>query len=180
MVRSAEESGKRRKAVYLSVSAVVLAIAIYFDVMTSATTDGLLSEESKSRPAPGISFLPVFTTPVFILILLVGMFSLGSREKWASEHVEMGGVSSAYSVFNEGGKAIAGGMTAKELDGQLRGGPVGGYGNEHAGDDIRSSNNARPLIQERKPSTETRQDERSIDRQRRERAEAAMMRMKQS
>ena len=76
MVRSAEESGKRRKAVYLAVSAVVLAIAIYADFTTSSSNDVLLSD----RPAHGASFLPVFTTPAFILILLIGMFSLGWRE----------------------------------------------------------------------------------------------------
>ena len=91
----------------------------------------------------------------------------------------MGGVSSAYSVFNDGGKTMAGGTTAKELDGQLRGGPVGGYGNDTGGEDSRSSNNVRPL-QQRKPLVTTRKDERAIDRQRRERAEAAMRRMKQS
>lgn len=179
MVRSAEESGKRRKAVYLAVSAIILAIAIYADFTTSSSNDVLLSEENIPRPARGTSFLPVFTTPAFILILIIGMFSLGSREKWASEHAEMGGVSSAYSVFNDGGKTMAGGTTAKELDGQLRGGPVGGYGNDTGGEDSRSSNNVRPL-QQRKPLVTTRKDERAIDRQRRERAEAAMRRMKQS
>lgn len=179
MVRSADESGKRRKAAYLAVSAVVLAIAIYADFSTSSSNNGLLSEESTPRPARGASFLPVFTTPVFILILMVGMFSLGSREKWASEHEEMGGVSSAYSVFNDGGRTMAGGMTAKELDGQLRGGPVGRYGDDAGSDDSRRSNNVRTL-QQRKPSTEIRKDEGAIDRQRRERAEAAMRRMKQS
>ena len=179
MVRSAEESGKRRKVVYLAVSAAVLAIAIYADFTTSSSNDVLLSEESTPRPERGSSFLPVFTTPVFILILIVGMFSLGSREKWASEHEEMGGVSSAYSVFNDGGKTMAGGMTAKELDGQLRGGPVGGYSDDTGNVDRRSSNNVLPL-QRRKPLVETRKDEGAIDRQRRERAEAAMRRMKQS
>ena len=179
MVRSAEESGKRRKVVYLAVSAAVLAIAIYADFTTSSSNDVLLSEESTPRPARGASFLPVFTTPVFILILIVGMFSLGSREKWASEHEEMGGVSSAYSVFNDGGRTMAGGMTATELDGQLRGGPVGGYGEDTGGDESRSTNNLRPL-QQRKRLTETRKDEEATDRQRRERAEAAMRRMKQS
>lgn len=175
MVRSAEESGKRRKAVYLAVSAVVLAIAVYADFTTSSSNDVLLSD----RPAHRAPFLPVFTTPVFILILLIGMFSLGSREKWASEHEEMGGVSSAYSVFNDGGRTMAGGMTATELDGQLRGGPVGGYGEDTGGDESRSTNNLRPL-QQRKRLTETRKDEEATDRQRRERAEAAMRRMKQS
>ena len=179
MVRSAEESGKQREAVYLAVSAVVLAIAIYADFTTSSSNDVLLSEESTPRPAREASILPVFTTPVFILILIVGMFSLDSREKWASEHEEMGGVSSAYSVFNDGGKTMAGGMTAKELDGQLRGGPVGGYGDDTGSDDRRSSNNVRPL-QQRKPLVETREDAGAIDRQRHERAEAAMRRMKQS
>ena len=179
MVLSAEESGKRTKAVYLAVSAAVLATAIYVDFTTSASNDELLSNENTAKSPPGTSsFLPVFTTPVFILILIVGMFSLGSREKWASEHAEMGGVSSAYSVFNEGGKTMAGGMTAKELDGQLRGGPVGGYGDDTK-DASRSSNSVRPL-QLRKPLAETRKDERAVDRQRRERAEAAIRRMKQS
>ena len=74
---------------------------------------------------------------------------------------------------------MAGGMTAKELDGQLRGGPVGGYSDDTGNVDRRSSNNVLPL-QRRKPLVETRKDEGAIDRQRRERAEAAMRRMKQS
>mmetsp|Transcript_33745 Transcript_33745/g.99414 ORF Transcript_33745/g.99414 Transcript_33745/m.99414 type:complete len:184 (+) Transcript_33745:109-660(+) len=183
MVRSAEDNSKRRKTVYVTISAAVLAIAIYCDVTTSAGNSDLLSEENASSTTipigQGASFLPVFTTPVFILILVVGMFSLGAREKWASEHAAMGGVSSAYSVFNEGGKTMAGGMTAKELDGQLRGGPVGGHGNDLS-DDIRRSSTSILPMQQRKTQPEGPKDDRNIERQRRERAEAAMRRMKQS
>ena len=47
----------------------------------------------------------------------LGVFVFGLRDKFASETTP-----SAYSVFNEDGRAIAGGLTGEQVDQQLRGG----------------------------------------------------------
>ena len=51
----------------------------------------------------------------FIAAAILGMWRLGTRERWQSE-------TSAYSVFNAGGARIAGTLTAEQIDGQLRNG----------------------------------------------------------
>jgi hypothetical protein len=48
--------------------------------------------------------------------IFLGIYTIGLRDKFASETT-----ASAYSVFNENGKAIVGGFTARQLDQQLRG-----------------------------------------------------------
>lgn len=47
----------------------------------------------------------------------LGLYVFGLRDKFASETTP-----SAYSVFNEDGRAIAGGLTGEQVDQQLRGG----------------------------------------------------------
>lgn len=179
MVHSASYDGRRRKNTYLAVSAVILAVAVYIDFVTSSSTDdGKLGPKGSSRQ----QFLPIFTTPTFIILILIGIFTVGTREKWDSENDSMGGVSSAYSVFNEGGRTMMGGMTAEELDGQLRGGPVGGYGYDH--NDMAGkpgANGARKRVVQQRQHESTNLPNNNNKRQeqlRRERAEAAMKRMK--
>ena len=53
----------------------------------------------------------------FVGTVLFAIYAFGFREKFDSEET-----SSAYSVFNKGGKAIPGGFTGDQLDQQLRGG----------------------------------------------------------
>lgn len=53
----------------------------------------------------------------FVGTVLLAIYAFGLREKFDSEET-----SSAYSVFNKGGKAIPGGFTGDQLDQQLRGG----------------------------------------------------------
>ena len=53
-------------------------------------------------------------TPVFIGLLILAMFTCGTSEKWPSQ-------SSAYSVFN-GGEQIAGTLSARQIDEQMRNG----------------------------------------------------------
>lgn len=53
----------------------------------------------------------------FVGGVLLAIYTFGLRDKFDSEET-----SSAYSVFNNGGKAIPGGFTGDQLDQQLRGG----------------------------------------------------------
>jgi len=53
----------------------------------------------------------------FVGSILGCIWSVGLRDKFSTEET-----ASAYSVFNEGGKGIAGGLTGEQLDRQLRGG----------------------------------------------------------
>ena len=53
----------------------------------------------------------------FVGTVFLSIYAFGLREKFDSEET-----SSAYSVFNKGGKAIAGGFTGDQLERQLRGG----------------------------------------------------------
>lgn len=48
------------------------------------------------------------------------IWTFGLREKFSGEET-----ASAYSVFNENGKAIVGGFTAAQFDSQMRGGGIG-------------------------------------------------------
>lgn len=61
----------------------------------------------------------------FALFVLVGIFGFGLRDKFSNETT-----ASAYSVFNEDGKAIVGGFTASQFENQLRG-PMGRRNHEH-------------------------------------------------
>ena len=53
--------------------------------------------------------------PVFLALTIYAMFTCGTGKRWSSEE-------SAYSVFNEGSKSIAGTMTAAQIDAQMRNG----------------------------------------------------------
>ena len=53
--------------------------------------------------------------------ILLAIWTFGLREKFSNEET-----ASAYSVFNQGGKAIVGGLTASQFDRQLRGGARSG------------------------------------------------------
>lgn len=63
----------------------------------------------------------------FFLSMFVAMYVFGLRDKFDSEQT-----ASAYSVFNRNGQAIAGSLTATQLDRQLRGGGVSNANNEDA------------------------------------------------
>ena len=52
----------------------------------------------------------------FVLAVFVGIFGFGLREKFSNETT-----ASAYSVFNEDGRAIVGGFTSSQFERQLRG-----------------------------------------------------------
>mmetsp|Transcript_46687 Transcript_46687/g.99582 ORF Transcript_46687/g.99582 Transcript_46687/m.99582 type:complete len:155 (-) Transcript_46687:89-553(-) len=55
-----------------------------------------------------------FGTPVFIVLVIVAMFTCGTSQKWRGD-------ASAYSVFNDGVR-IAGTMSADQIDAQMRNG----------------------------------------------------------
>ena len=61
----------------------------------------------------------------FVMFVLVGIFGFGLRDKFSNETT-----ASAYSVFNEDGKAIVGGFTASQFENQLRG-PMGRRNHEN-------------------------------------------------
>jgi hypothetical protein len=58
-----------------------------------------------------------FGVVAFCGSILLAIWVFGLRDKFSSEET-----ASAYSVFNEDGKAIVGGLTAGQFDRQLRGG----------------------------------------------------------
>jgi hypothetical protein len=58
-----------------------------------------------------------FGVVAFCGSILLSIWVFGLRDKFSSEET-----ASAYSVFNEDGKAIVGGLTAGQFDRQLRGG----------------------------------------------------------
>mmetsp|Transcript_71905 Transcript_71905/g.159953 ORF Transcript_71905/g.159953 Transcript_71905/m.159953 type:complete len:143 (-) Transcript_71905:344-772(-) len=70
-----------------------------------------------------------FGVPVFLGLLILGMFTLGVGERWAGD-------TSAYSVFNRDGVRLAGTLTAEQIDGQMRRG--GGADATSANVDMRS------------------------------------------
>ena len=163
MVHSATDNSRKRKRTYLISAAIILALAIYADIVTGDSDDSSQSS------------LPIFafSTPTLLVLVLVGIFTIGTRDKWESEEN-----ASAYSVFNEGGRAILGGMSAKELDGQLRGGPVGGYGGDV--DDERTSPRGRMPrdgVMKKRPVRQVQTIDGRQERLREERAEAALKRM---
>ncbi len=52
----------------------------------------------------------------FVMLVFVGIWGFGLRDKFSNEST-----ASAYSVFNEDGKAIVGGFTSSQFENQLRG-----------------------------------------------------------
>ena len=58
-----------------------------------------------------------FGVVAFCGSVLLGIWVFGLRDKFSNEET-----ASAYSVFNQDGKAIVGGLTAGQFDRQLRGG----------------------------------------------------------
>lgn len=76
----------------------------------------------------------------FVGSVILAIFTFGLREKFGSEET-----SSAYSVFNKGGKGIPGGFTGDQLDRQLRGGAVANNHHKSAATSTARDGNA-PLV----------------------------------
>ena len=73
-----------------------------------------------------------FGVLAFALAIFVGIFGFGLRDKFSNETT-----ASAYSVFNQDGRAIVGGFTAGQFERQLRG--VRMPGNNHNDDPVKGS-----------------------------------------
>lgn len=52
----------------------------------------------------------------FVMLVFIGIWGFGLRDKFSNETT-----ASAYSVFNDDGRAIVGGFTASQFENQLRG-----------------------------------------------------------
>ena len=91
MVKSAKKNNQRAVIVSSCCCIILLGASTYVD------------------PSLGI------TGVVFILVCIYFLIRFGLREKWESEQ-EL----SAYSVFNENNRTVAGSFTAQQLDDQLR------------------------------------------------------------
>ena len=188
MVRSASAENRRRKNAYVALSAVILVSTVIVDILTSKSGSNMDDDDEtfQTKGNSGTStnqqqFLPIFTTLAFIVVVLVGIFTIGTREKWESENDAMGGVSSAYSIFNEGGRTMMGSMTAKELDGQLRGGPAGGYDWQEKDANGKNGGTKKRYVQPKQyESAQMSNDDKGQAQLRKLRAEAAMKRMKGS
>ena len=99
-----------------------------------------------------------FGTPCAIVLAIVGIWTMGTRTKWAGEV-------SAYSVCNPDGRAILGGFTAEQFDAQMRhkdvdaddGADAGsGRGERRENDGRRLGGEAPPAARAGAPSTEER------------------------
>jgi hypothetical protein len=73
--------------------------------------------------------------------ILLSIWVFGLRDKFSSEET-----ASAYSVFNEDGKAIVGGLTAGQFDRQLRGGFAPPSGSGSGSNDDNNDNPVRGSI----------------------------------
>jgi hypothetical protein len=77
-----------------------------------------------------------FGVVAFCGSILLGIWVFGLRDKFSNEET-----ASAYSVFNQDGKAIVGGYTAGQFDRQLRGGfaPPASNNNDSNDNPVRGS-----------------------------------------
>jgi hypothetical protein len=77
-----------------------------------------------------------FGVVAFCGSILLGIWVFGLRDKFSNEET-----ASAYSVFNQDGKAIVGGLTAGQFDRQLRGGfpPSASNSNDNNDNPVRGS-----------------------------------------
>ena len=111
-----------------------------------------------------------FGVLAFALAIFVGIFGFGLRDKFSNETT-----ASAYSVFNQDGRAIVGGFTAGQFEKQLRGVGGGTLGNN---DDPAKGSIAKARMAASSKSIKLTEEERMI--RRRDAAAAAERRLLQA